>query len=96
MLPGLFDQMDLHREDAFYFTDLDLFEGKEADISVMDWKSWKLKRKVRSSLTAESQALADAVDNLNCMRLFCAECIVAALLRSIGSTTIHSARNKRM
>ena len=42
----------------------------------MDWKSWKVKRKVRSSLAAESQALADAVDNLNYMRLFFAECIV--------------------
>ena len=60
-----------------FFSDTDLFEGKEADISIMDWKSWKLKRKVRSSLAAESQALADAVDNLNYMRLFFAECIVA-------------------
>ena len=42
----------------------------------MDWKSWKLKRKVRSSLAAESQALADAVDNLNYLRLFFAECIL--------------------
>ena len=60
-----------------FVSDADLFEGKEADISIMDWKSWKLKRKVRSSLAAESQALADAVDNLNYMRLFFAECIVA-------------------
>ena len=36
-----------------------------------------MKRKVRSSLAAESQALADAVDNLNYMRLFFAECIAA-------------------
>ena len=46
-------------------------------MSIMDWKSWKLKRKVRSSLAAESQALAEAVDVLNYMRLFFAECIVS-------------------
>ena len=50
---------------------------KEASISIMDWKSWNLKRKVRSSLAAESQALADAVDSLNYLRLFLAECLVA-------------------
>ena len=60
-----------------FFADQALFEGKEASISIMDWKSWKLKRKVRSSLAAESQALADAVDTLNYARLFFAECIVA-------------------
>ena len=59
-----------------FFADKDLIDGKEAKLSIMDWKSWKLKRKVRSSLAAESQALADAVDNLNYMRLFFAECIL--------------------
>ena len=43
----------------------------------MDWKSWKLKRKVRSSLAAESQALAEAVDVLNYMRLLFTECLVS-------------------
>ena len=35
-----------------------------------------MKRKVRSSLAAESQALADAADNLNYIRLFFAKFIV--------------------
>ena len=59
-----------------FFSDKDLLEGKEAKVSIMDWKSWKLKRKVRSSLAAESQAFADAVDHLNYMRLFFDECIL--------------------
>ena len=32
-----------------------------------------MRRKVRSSLAAESQAMADAVDALNCARLFFAD-----------------------
>ena len=53
-----------------FFADRELLDGKEAKLSIMDWKSWKLKRKVRSSLAAESQALADAVDSLNYLRSF--------------------------
>ena len=60
-----------------FFADKDLLDGKESSVSIMDWKSWKLKRKVRSSLAAESQALADAVDNLNYLRLFFAECLIS-------------------
>ena len=60
--------------------DKDLLDGKEASVSIMDWKSWKLKRKVRSSLAAESQALADAVDNLNYLRLFLAECLISDII----------------
>ena len=41
--------------------------------SVIDWKSWKLKRVCRSSLAAETQAFTDAVDQLNWIRLFMAE-----------------------
>ena len=46
-------------------------------ISIMDWKGWKPKRKVGSSLAAESQALAEAVDVLNYMRPFFTECLVS-------------------
>ena len=59
-----------------YFADKSLLNGAEAPVSVMDWKSWKLKRKARSSLAAESQAMADAVDVLNYLRLFFMECLV--------------------
>ena len=36
---------------------------------MLEWKSWKLKRVCRSSLSAECQATAAALDNLNFMRL---------------------------
>ena len=52
-----------------------LHKGEEAPIGVIDWKSWKLIRKCRSSLSAESQAMADSVDMLNFVRLFIADCI---------------------
>ena len=58
-----------------YAAHSDLLDGAEAQMSIIDWKSWKLKRKVRSSLAAESQAMADTVDTLNFVRLFMAECI---------------------
>ena len=50
-------------------------DGKEVPMSILNWKSWKLKRKVRSSLAAESQAMADLVDCLNYVRLFFADCL---------------------
>ena len=45
-----------------YASHKSLMDGKEVPMSILDWKSWKLKRKVRSSLAAESQAMADLVD----------------------------------
>ena len=42
-------------------------------MSLLDWKSWALKRVCRSSLSAESQAAADTVDVLNFIRLFAAD-----------------------
>ena len=42
---------------------------------VIEWKSWKLTRKCRSSLAAESQAMADSADMLDCVRLFFADCL---------------------
>ena len=45
-----------------YASHMSLLEGKESPVSPIDWKSWKLRRKVRSSLAAESQSMADAVD----------------------------------
>ena len=47
-----------------------LLAGHEAPLSLLEWKSWKLKRVCRSSLSAECQAMAEALDNLNFMRLF--------------------------
>ena len=52
-----------------------LTKGEEAPVGIIDWKSWKLSRKCRSSLSAESQAMADAIDILNFIRLFFADCI---------------------
>ena len=56
-----------------YTSTHDLHKGEEAPIGVLDWKSWKLTRKCRSSLSAESQAMADSIDTLNFSRLFFAD-----------------------
>ena len=48
----------------------DLLDDKQAGISLLDWKSWKLKRVCRSSLSAECQAMAEALVNLIFVRLF--------------------------
>ena len=48
----------------------DLLDGKEAVISLLEWKSWTFKRVCRSSMSAECQAMAEALDNLNFIRLF--------------------------
>ena len=58
-----------------YATPHSLHQGQEAPVGVIEWKSWKLTRKCRSSLAAESQAMADSVDMLNCVRLFFADCL---------------------
>ena len=58
-----------------YASSHDLHVGKEALVGIMDWKSWKLSRKCRSSLSAESQAMADAIDTLNFIRLCIADCL---------------------
>ena len=41
-----------------------LLDGHEATVNLIDWKSWKLKRVCRSSLAAECQSMAEALDNL--------------------------------
>ena len=46
---------------------------KKPPLGIIEWKSWKLTRKCRSSLSAESQAMADSVDMLNFCRLFFAD-----------------------
>ena len=53
----------------------DLFDGKEATVSLLDWKSWKLKRVGRSSLSAECQAMEESLDMQNYMRT-CLEILV--------------------
>ena len=52
-----------------------LHKGEEAPVGIIEWNSWKLSRKCRSSLSAESQAMADSVDVLNFIRLFFADCL---------------------
>ena len=52
-----------------------LTKGEEAPVGVIDWKSLKLSRTCRSSLSVESQAMADAIDILNFIRLFFADCL---------------------
>ena len=47
-----------------------LLDGQDSQISLIEWKSWKLKRVCRSSLSAECQAMAEALDNLNFTRFF--------------------------
>ena len=56
-----------------YATSHALHRGEENPLGIIDWKSWKLTRKCRSSLAAESQATADSVDILNFCRLFFAD-----------------------
>ena len=47
-----------------------LHAGQEAPVGIIEWKSWKLSRMCRSSLSAESQAMADSIDILNLISLF--------------------------
>ena len=56
-----------------YATSHALHKGEEAPLGIIEWRSWKLTRKCRSSLSAESQAMADSVDMLNFCRLFFAD-----------------------
>ncbi len=56
-----------------YATSHALHKGEEAPVSIIEWKSWKLTRKCRSSLAAETQAMANSVDMLNFVRLFFAD-----------------------
>ena len=63
-----------------YAADKDILQGQEALMSILDWKSWKLKRVCRSSLAAETQAFTDAVDQLNWVRLFMIEVLTSSAL----------------
>ena len=42
----------------------DVINGKEDNYNVLDWRSWKLARVARSSLSAESQAASESADAL--------------------------------
>ena len=44
-------------------------------MTLLDWRSWKLRRVCRSSLAVETQAFTDAIDHLNWLRLFIADMI---------------------
>ena len=49
----------------------DVADGKcEAHYNVLDWRSWKLPRVARSTLSAESQAASEAADSLMYTSLF--------------------------
>ena len=52
-----------------------LHEGHAALVGIIEWTSWKLSRTGRSGLSAESQAMADAIGILNLIRLFDADCL---------------------
>ena len=39
-------------------------DGAEGHYNVVDWRSWKLARIARSTLSAESQAASEAADSL--------------------------------
>merc|ERR1712155_404034 len=58
-----------------YASSHSLHAGHEAPVGIIEWKSWKLSRKCRSSLSAESQAMADAIDILKFIRLFIVDCL---------------------
>jgi hypothetical protein len=57
------------------FADCCILDGKEAKITIVDWKSWKLQRVVRSSLAAEAQAFAEAQDQQEFINIFVLECL---------------------
>ena len=48
----------------------ELSNGKEATASLLERKPWRLERVCRSSLSAECQAMAEALDNLNFLKMF--------------------------
>ena len=51
-------------------THKDILDGKKCKYSVISWKSYKLQRVVRSSLGAEAQAMAAAMEELYFVKLF--------------------------
>ena len=51
-------------------THQDILDGKKCKYSVISWKSYKLQRVVRSSLGAEAQAMAAAMEELYFVKLF--------------------------
>jgi len=53
--------------------DQGILKGEEHLLSLIDWRSFRLKRVARSSLAAEVQAFAEALDALEFCKLFLAE-----------------------
>ena len=69
MLRGESDQMANSQGGYLnYASSHALHEREEAPVGIIEWKSWKLSRKCRSSLSAKSQAMADFIDVLNFIR----------------------------
>ena len=50
--------------------DQKFLQGEECWLTVLDFKSFKLKRKCRSSLSAECQAFSEAQDQVEYVKLF--------------------------
>ena len=50
--------------------DKDMLDGKQRWASMVDWKSWKLRRVTRSSLAGEVQAFSDCQDTQEWLRVF--------------------------
>ena len=50
-----------------------VLDGEERLLSLIDWRSFRLRRVARSSLSAEVQAFAEALDTLEFCQLFLAE-----------------------
>ena len=51
-------------------TDKRILDGFEATTTMVDWKSYKCKRVLRSSLDGETQAYAEALDMLEFTKVF--------------------------
>ena len=49
-----------------------ILDGSEATTTMVDWKSYKCKRVVRSSLAGETQANVETLDMLEFTKVFCA------------------------
>jgi hypothetical protein len=69
-------------------------QGKATECSVLDYRSWKLRRVCRSSLSAESQALTDALDLQEFARVFKLELESAEGL-DLRKSDIHVSKSTR-
>jgi len=57
--------------------DKDILDGKECKVTIMDWRSFKLRRVARSSLSAEVQAFSEALDATEFLKIIISETVYA-------------------